>query len=242
MSKYTTEVRFICETINGLDNSEGYASINKIIDNSLSSIFDFDFPIFDENYRKVLETKIIRHYYTREIGSETVGLWKMRLETKLNEIMPYYNKLYNSELLEYNPLYTHNLTRTIKKDGTSHSNVEGSKSERENGTTVGTENATNRHLYSDTPQGSVVNLENETYLTNASKDINRNDSNIAQDKTLTGTDNTISNGNTTDNYLETVVGYDGKDASEMLLKYRKTFLNIDMDIIRELEPLFMQLW
>ena len=57
------------------------------------------FPIFDENYRSVLETKILRHYYTREIGFETVGLWKHYLKTKLNEIMPKYNKLYEASIV-----------------------------------------------------------------------------------------------------------------------------------------------
>ena len=111
MSIYTTEVRYICETANNLTNSAGYNSINEIIKNALPSIFNFNFPIFDEKYRSVLETKILKHFYTREIGEETVGLWKLRLDTRLNEIMPYYNKLYMSELLEFNPLYTANLTR-----------------------------------------------------------------------------------------------------------------------------------
>lgn len=30
--------------------------------------------------------------------------------------------------------------------------------------------------------------------------------------------------------------------SEMLKEFRDTFLNIDMDIIKDLEPLFMGLW
>lgn len=112
MSKYTTEVRFLCESLTGHDESEDYSSIDEIIEDALPIIFSFDFPIFDEEYREVLETKILRHYYTREIGSETYGLWKLRLQTKLNEIMPYYNKLYESELLKYNPLYDVDMTTT----------------------------------------------------------------------------------------------------------------------------------
>ena len=84
MSKYTTEVRFICETAAGLETSQGYTSVNKIIEKALPSVFDFTFPIFDESYRNVLETKILKHYYTREIGLESVGLWKLNLETKLS--------------------------------------------------------------------------------------------------------------------------------------------------------------
>ena len=112
MSKYTTEVRFLCESLTGHDESEDYTSIDEIIEDALPIIFSFDFPIFDEEYREVLETKILRHYYTREIGCETYGLWKLRLQTKLNEIMPYYNKLYESELLKYDPLRDVDMTTT----------------------------------------------------------------------------------------------------------------------------------
>ena len=116
MSKYTTEVRFICETAAGLDTSEGYLKTADIIEKARPTIFDFDYPIFDESYRSVLETKIIRHFYTREIAAETVGLWKLWLETKMNEIMPYYNQLYKSELIEFNPLYDVDLTTDHTKN------------------------------------------------------------------------------------------------------------------------------
>lgn len=71
MSKYTTEVRFICETAAGLTESSGGDSVNSIIQKAAPIIFNFPFPIFDENYRNVLEQKILKHYYTREIAFET---------------------------------------------------------------------------------------------------------------------------------------------------------------------------
>ena len=111
MSKYTTEVRFICETEAGYTESKGFNSIDSILDIAAPKIFNFDFPIFDENYRLPLEKKILRHY-TREISEETVGLWKLRLQDRLCMIMPYYNKLYQSELLQFNPLYDVDVTRT----------------------------------------------------------------------------------------------------------------------------------
>ena len=77
MANFTTEVRSICETLSGLSESKGYNSIAEIIENSRSRIFDFDYPIFDEEYRAVLETKILKHYYTREICAETYGRWKL---------------------------------------------------------------------------------------------------------------------------------------------------------------------
>ena len=69
-----------------------------------------NYPIFDENYRKILNEKIINHYLFNEIGMETAELFKFYLNTTMREIMPYYNQLYKSELLEFNPLYDADLT------------------------------------------------------------------------------------------------------------------------------------
>lgn len=302
MSKYTTEVRFICEQANGLTESKGYTDINTIITNAIPKIFNFTFPIFDENYRAVLENKILKHFYTREIGEETVGLWKLRLDTKMNEIMPYYNKLYRSELLEFNPLYTANLTRTKKTDYDSNRNEneninDTSSSNRtttnngtvnnttsnngevdttNNSTTTGTgsgkSNNTSTDLYSDTPQGALSGVESNTYLTNARKvtdngstssnTSNTNSSTGKVESSESGTNNTTTSDNGTDNstgtygrirgntdaltstedYLECVSGYEGVIPSDLLLRYRDTFLNIDMMVIEELEPLFFNLW
>ena len=141
MSKYTTEVRYICENAAGYKESKGYSDVDKIIEDSIPSIFSFDFPIFDDNYRNVLCTKILRHYYTREIGFETVGLWKLKLQTKLGEVMPYFNQLYKSELLKFNPLYDVDLNTTHVGDKSgennnssiNNKNLENSKEANRNG-------------------------------------------------------------------------------------------------------------
>lgn len=110
MSDYTTQIRFICESKSGLTESVGFSGIMEAIENSVNSIFNFDWPIFDEAYRVPLEIKILRHFYTREIGEETFGLWQLRLCDRLNVIMPYYNQLYKSELIKFNPMYDVDLT------------------------------------------------------------------------------------------------------------------------------------
>lgn len=234
MAKYTTLVRTICESKAGLTDSAGGNDVQKILDKSAPLIFDFYFPIFDEKYRKALEIKILRHFYTREIGFETVSLWKLKLCTKLNEIMPYYNKLYKSEMLEFNPLYTANLTRTRKTDYDSNRNINN------NGTINSTSNNSNVsvELYSDTPQGALTGIENETYLTSARKTTDNGNSSSYTANSDSGTDAL----NSTEDYLETVIGFEGGSASDLLIKYRDTFLNIDMMIIKDLETLFFQLW
>lgn len=219
MSKYTTEVRYICETLAGLSESVGYADIEQVIKNCLPKVFDFNFPIFDESYRSVLETKILRHYYTREIGLETVGLWKLKLSTKLNEIMPYYNKLYKSELIKFNPLYDVDLTRERKIEGKGTKDTENSENRsgnnntettqnndstvketgRDNGNTTGTANGTQNqntngngtNMYSDTPQGAITDLQAGRYLTNATIDSATNTfTGTSSDTTTQTTENT----------------------------------------------------
>ena len=227
MSKYTTEVRFICEEAAGLTSSVGYLGVNDVINTALPKVFNFDFPIFDEAYRPILEKKILKHYYTREIGLETVGLWKLFLDTKLNEIMPFYNQLYKSELIEFNPMYDVDLTRdhnlkreeTTKQDATEKGTTEKTGNIDDNTHTETNDNqntestvdlqnttgstskeqlgATKTHYdkYSDTPQGSLQNVQNDTYLTNA-RIINDTDSQTGE-TTISGND--TSKGTTTAN-------------------------------------------
>ena len=147
MSKYTTEVRFICETLAGYDMSKGYGKVSEIVENSWEKVFDFDFPIFDPAYRSILCQKILKHYYTREIGFETVGLWKLKLETKMQEIMPYYNKLYLSETYNFNPLYDVDYTKTHEgsDSGDSNENNKHTGSIDDNATHEGTITDENQH-------------------------------------------------------------------------------------------------
>ena len=209
MSKYTTELRFICETSAGLTDSEGYTSTRDIIEKSRAKIFDFDYPIFDEKYRSVLETKIIKHYYTREIAAETVGLWKLWLDERMNNIMPYYNQLYKSELLEFNPFYDTDITtdsnRKIKhEENSTDKNVRTDNLNNKNTRTdnLATENShedhdtdsgTNDNLtaYSDTPQNGLKGVTELNYLTNATKvngsDNKKHDNNGSYNIKNTGT-------------------------------------------------------
>lgn len=247
MSKYTTEVRFICETSAGYSQSVGFNSIDDILTKSAPVIFNFDFPIFDENYRLVLEKKILRHYYTREIGEETVGLWKLRLNARLNDIMPYYNKLYESELIEFNPMYDVDVVTTHSRENNGNRDFTQNEETESSGTseTTGTRNDTNYDLYSETPQGAITNLENETYLTNARKKTN-NESSEDNGSFSSSTNTSRTNNETSSNleeYIERVTGKTaGASYSKILKEFRETFLNIDMMIIDDLSDLFFGLW
>ena len=259
MSVYTTEVRFICEQYAGYDASQEYDKVEEIIAASKDKIFDFSFPIFDESYRGVLETKILKHYYTREIGLETVGLWKLKLNTRMNEIMPYYNKLYKSELIEFNPLYDIDYTRDYKKTNDDESNTttegggENSRTSENDSTNSGTNtNSTVAwQLVQDTPQNGLTDVDNMNYLSGAVKNTNTENGSYSN----TGSDDTSESGeysynssvnnelNGIEDYIEHVKGtHGGVSYSKKIEEFRKTFLNIDMQIIDNLKDLFMYLW
>lgn len=288
MAVYTTQVRTICEVEAGSTELHGYNDVDSILAQTWDKVIP-GYPIFDESYRQTLNTKILRHYYTREIGLETVGLWKLKLQTKLNEIMPYYNQLYKSELLEFNPLYdvdlettrningtdTHDMTDT--ENGTNNRTLGGTDTKNRtfnrtqgttnNNTRTDTGTANSQGQYADTPQGKILStdLTQNEYLTNATAGQDSHDNTVTdngkEDVTIADTDNETVNYGKTDNdvisntkktngtitnieqYTEHVSGKKGGASnSKLLTEFRETFLNIDMMVINELEPLFMQLF
>jgi hypothetical protein len=197
----------------------------------ISNNFDIglkDYPIFDENYRDALNTKIKDHFRFREIGFETPALFKFYLNRTMKEIMPLYNQYYKSALLEFNPLVNNDMTSSGSRE--SNTTMTGSGSNKSSSTNTG------YNMHSDTPQGNIsqLDIDNNKHLTTADKD------------TATGSTNTDtaseSQGDSTDNYINTVLGISGITGSELLLKFRDTFINVDMMIINELNSLFMNLW
>lgn len=71
-----------------------------------------DYPIYDESHRDRLNSMICDHFYMREIGAETVSLFRLFLRRTMNEIMPYYNDLYRSAELIVDPLREIDVTTT----------------------------------------------------------------------------------------------------------------------------------
>lgn len=170
MSKYTTQLRYICESYAGVNESVEYGKIDEVISKSRTKIFDFDYPI-PSIHKEELETKILFHYFMREIAHETVGRWKLALRSKMLDIMQYYNELYLSvDNYKYNPLENVAVTRVRDTDS------------------EGTTSGVGHSLYSDTPQGGLQGIEEAKYLTNAQKSDSTNDAESSESlvETITG--------------------------------------------------------
>lgn len=263
MSKYTTQLRYICESVIDSSESVGENNIEEVIQLAIPHIFDFNFPIYNENHRNVLETKILRHYYMREIGVETVGLWKHYLNMKLNEIMPYYNELYKSAAYLINPLDdvdyqrvidgVDTLNRTEIDTSSQSGDANNSTNSRSN---VETDNNTNNEQLagaSSTPQGRLTDLKDGKYLTTGTHAQENSNSHGNTDTTVNagsttfthnrGEFNTKEDKDGTKHIVESVKGkmYRGSKA-KLITEYRKAILNIDMMIIDELSTLFMLIY
>ncbi len=199
-------------------------------------LWDFDFPVpratieyngksctvdFD---KERLQEKIVDHYRFRQIGQETPARFKHYLKTRLREIMPYYVQVYEFDAKFRNiedPLESYNLVETFEQA------VSGSG--RSSGTNTGTTAGTS--VFSDTPQGSIANVD--IYMTNATKNNASNNDSSSQESE--------SSGNTS--HTMTRKGNIGvQPLGGEVKNIREAFINIDLQIIEELRDLFLQVY
>ena len=190
MSKYTTELRYPLELRfqQVRPDFEGTPDPYTVCQEARDMIFDFYYPINADDKER-FEINFLLHYYTREIGSETLALFKLRLQSRLNELIPKYNLLWNQmdEMSKIN-LYGNVDIETVRKYGHTITRTGNTSHEYENfkDTTVtsktgkdtdtntisGTENRSSKVVerFSDTPMSTIDNMdsiENNMYLSQA---------------------------------------------------------------------------
>jgi hypothetical protein len=119
----------------------------------------------------------------------------------------------------------------------------------ESGKNEGKNKRVNR--FSDTPQGGLIGIENDEYLTNVTIDENEGENSYSKNGhnlntvngSIAGTDSETGNFNTTKDYIDHVFGkFPGRSYAKDIREYRENLLNIDMQIIDDLKDLFMLLW
>lgn len=224
MSRYSVELRWIVEQTladEGLEQTE----------EKWSACYDVlglsDYPIFDEAYRETLNNKIIRHYYTREIGAETVGRFRLFVRDAMHLVMPYYNQMYESELLRagIDPLTDKGSKSRERSHGSATNEGENSASS----------SASAQNVYQDTPQSEMVaeQIRNLNYATNVTLD----------DDSSTSSGVSSSKGEY-DNTVEREESGYSRPQAELLKIYRDTLVNIDRLVVEdvELSHCFMTIW
>ena len=216
MSKYTVELRKIIANTSR-EEVEGWFKDYDISD----YLTDEEITVITQRgtwTKDKLARKIVDHYFMKEIGLETVGLFKHQAKVAMQEIMEEKLPLIYSASIEYDPMVNVDFTETYSSTGASQSTSQNTGS----GITIN----------SDTPQNKVTkaNILAGEYASSTSG---------------TETDNTITDGsNSVQNYTRTQKGNSGvlTTAQKLVEQYRKNIIMIDRDIIKELNSLFMGLY
>lgn len=259
MATYSMTLRETLQTLMMYKNID-YSMMNTkdFIEEGRKHLFDFEYSIFDEAYRKVFETHFIRRFYMREIGFESDDLFKFQLETWLMIHMPFFNKLFQSELLTFDPLVNNDLkitdSKTRTSDNTQTSNTKGTNDSTNTQNTTGTLDETNfdRQLTSNTPDNRLAITTQDgsgviEYASKIDENSEKNTKTSNSDVTGSATDTTdvtssgTSTVNETEDFLQSRVGKTGdKSTSKLLMEYRESFLRIERDMFKEMsKELFM---
>ena len=232
MSLYTTEVRYICEMASGYkieDLRENKYTPDQIINASWNKVLNFPWTFYNAEWKEKIGKFFLKYYYTKEIGLETAALWKLKVNTRIEEIRGTYEPLIRA-LEELTPddyinnySYNGNSTRT---DNLKNQRIDNLKT---------TQNSDTKDKFSDTPQNGLSAVESNKYLTeyrNVTDSSNINNTGT-QTKNQTGTQKT--------DYTES--GYRGAQTrAEMLSKLEAEKLNLLQRIAYEFDDLFFKLW
>jgi hypothetical protein len=253
MASYTMTLK---ECLELWTNGETY-SVKDQIEKGRKKLFDFDYPIFDPNYKGVFETNFIRKFYMREIGFETEGLFKFQLESWLLINMPYFNKMFESTLIEYDPLMNSKMksdwTKTKDTDGKidTTKNIDGTRTNNQQ--IDGTQNSDsfNRHVESDTPDSRLaITTEDGSGVIQYASEItedksnsgtttsNNLDSTTVDDTTVI--DNTVTDITDLETFVESREGKVGSQTySKMITEYRQSLIRVENEMYKEMQQLFM---
>lgn len=182
------------------------------------------YPIFDEEYRETLNTKIIRNFWNQEIGHETIDMFRMRMSVWMANHMPYYNQMYKINLTAIDPLST--VSMKSISDSTNDSESNGTVTASSDST------ATTRATSSVLPQGALRPDADyaDSLQDNLSKSGGKSDN----------TDNRVDS--SSGKVINTTEGYSGHQP-QLLMAARQAVLDIDLLIISALEEsgLFMMI-
>lgn len=202
----------------GKTNKEKIKNLAKY---SRSTIFDFEYPLSSHINKEDFEIKILNHFITRRIGFETFTIFQIELDTKLNEIMPKYNKMFDA-MTNWNIF--NDGEKTIR-DGTDNRNIDinSDTSNRLLNNTV-----TDRR-FSDTPQNQLEDVQNGSYVTNYNYDQDNSES--------IGSSNNVANTKDDNIYHETITKTNANKI-DIMLEMQKNIDSIYTLIYRDLNDLF----
>lgn len=228
------------ESLTNKTEPVGVDGILKLCQDAAPLIFNFNYSYFNPLDKDSFQIQFLMHYCMYEIGYETYGWWKIRLQDRLEELYFKYLNLYKIEQLEYNPYDTVNMQKIIEGKNVETGENKNDQTNTTVGETKSVTKSTSGDQYSDTPQGSLSNVQQGIYLTDyryIQDDDNTTNNNSSTDtiKATLNTSNTI-NKNSTEKWS----GKEGGTSyAEIKMREREAIININRMFIDEFEQLFM---
>lgn len=209
--------------------------VPQLSENGRSTIFNFDYPLSPKVDKEKFECMILNHFLQRRIGFETVTAFRIQLDVKLNEIMPFYNKMFDA--LENWDIFDGETMERTGKDDRKTENKNNTKNNLINHSTT-TTNDTSDRRNSNLPQSRLEDVRNGSYVTNYSYDTNNNNS--EDNSNSEGTSEAINNGTDVNEYNETIKRTSA-DKIAILRDMQENIKTIYSMIFKDLECLFYQL-
>lgn len=210
------------------NNTGVTVELRELVESGIN-IWDFDYPSYYRGEEKeAFEKKVIDHYYFRQIGQETPARWLHYFRSRILEIMPYYNQLYESVdlMMSQDPLEIYNLKEEYTENTTGTGKVASTGKTESETATGGTKK------FSNTPQGSIENLD--SYMTEATVS-------DAHETEKASSDSSGTSENTGEKkYTLSRKGNIGvQPLGQEINVYRSALINVDTMIIDELKDLFL---
>lgn len=209
-----------------------------------TTIFDFDYPLTSNINKEDFETMILNHFLMRRIGFDTVTAFQIQLNVKLNEIMPIYNKMFDS-LENWDILNDGEITEKIGTDNRTIDNTSNTKNNTSN-TLNNNSNTTTEEISdrrnSELPQNQLSSLRDGSYVTNYNYDQNNANSRDSSNSNGSSNSNTDNTSNTKDNniYNETIKR-SPSDKIAIYKEFQENIKSIYGMIFKDIDCLFYQL-
>ena len=223
MSKYTISFYDLDKELNG---SDYLTSIDDRLDKLRPHIFDFNYTTLDDTTKKRIEIAILKHYYLREFAFESIGIMKLKLNDRLNLIMPRYERLYAHQDEEIKPFVNSYMEENGTNEGTNTNTTNATSNVNNSNDLVNTQ--------SDTPQGILDDLKMGNYASYCTVENNTG--------TTTSNDNSNVNGTSNSNYTRMQQGLSGMTQAEAFRNYFDNLISIDEQIVYEMSDLFLVIW
>lgn len=198
-----------------------------------TKIFNFDYPLSEKVDKEKFECMILNHFLQRRINFQTITGFQIQLNVKLNEIMPLYNKMFDSldgwNIFEDGEKTTHDSIddRTTNVENTANNSLSSNS------------NTTSENIsdlrYSKMPQNELQNIKDGKYIT----EYNYNQDNATNTDESTSTGSSSGTSNTKDNnILHEEWNRSPADKIAIYKEFQENLKSIYGMIFKDLECLF----